>query len=286
MFKFVFVILHYLTIEDTKECVASIQKYCANNDYHIVIVDNASPNQSGIMFSNTYSQNKRIDVILNSENKGFANGNNVGFLYAKNILNADYIILLNNDTVLFQPEFCSKIVNCYKVADFAVLGPMILTADGKCCSNPINTHRLEEAEVKKRVKLVQRRLFFLKYHLEWLLNIYSKIQMMKKVKKEMRCYIPQENVRLHGSCLIFSRRYIDLFDGLDDRTFMYEEERFLQKRLQDHNLLSIYQPEIMIFHKEGSSTDAFNKNNRKKQYFYLSNDLASLKTLLSDLRQE
>lgn len=40
--KFSFVILHYNSIDDTYQCVESIEKHCQNIDYRIYIVDNAS----------------------------------------------------------------------------------------------------------------------------------------------------------------------------------------------------------------------------------------------------
>ena len=70
--------------------------------------------------------------------------------------------------------------------------------------------------------------------------------------------------------------------GLDDRTFMYEEERFLQKRLQDNNMESVYSPQLVIFHKEGSATNQSHIKNRKKMKFYITNELKSLKILLND----
>ena len=44
--KFVFVILHYYTIEDTKKCVESIFRNGEQQNIDIVIVDNASSNNN------------------------------------------------------------------------------------------------------------------------------------------------------------------------------------------------------------------------------------------------
>lgn len=282
MAKYVFVILHYLTIEDTQECVQSILDMCRGYDFHIIIVDNASPNKTGIRLNEIYSDDSHITVILNEENFGFAKGNNVGFIYAKKTLKADYIILINNDTLLVQKEFCQNIEDCYHATQFAVMGPMILSADGKFISNPINEKKLDKKEVEERIRFVKKRLFILRWHLNILIQIRDKIRNKNTGKNTKQYLTRKKNVRLHGACLIFSSVYSGKFDGLDDRTFMYEEERFLQKRLQDNRLLSVYDPKTLIFHKEGSSTGILQKSNRKKQFFYLSNDLESLNILLSD----
>lgn len=44
--------------------------------------------------------NKRMILIKNNDNYGFAGGNNVGIKFALDVLNPDYVLLLNNDTVV------------------------------------------------------------------------------------------------------------------------------------------------------------------------------------------
>ena len=48
MDKVCFVILHFLTIEDTLKCINSICENIRYKNYHIVVVDNGSPNGTGL----------------------------------------------------------------------------------------------------------------------------------------------------------------------------------------------------------------------------------------------
>lgn len=281
MSKYVFVILHYQTLDDTQECVDSIMKCCHNYDYSIIIVDNASPNQTGKVLLEMYDNVDNVIVLLNKENVGFAKGNNVGFKYAKKNLGAQFIILLNNDTVLFQEDFCKYIDKAYNYKPFAVMGPMIVTADGNCTSNPISMNLVTKEDVKKALHSIKKQEFALNYHLLIIKNIKNNI-LKKKTKHKFQGYRPIENIRLHGCCLIFSNKYIEKFDGIDDRTFMYEEERFLQKRLQENNMISLYNPELIIYHKEYASTSNVFNTKRSKMKFYFKNEIESLKILLKD----
>ena len=43
-----YVILHYQAIEETKKCIKAIEKN-TTSDYKVIIVDNASPNKSGMI---------------------------------------------------------------------------------------------------------------------------------------------------------------------------------------------------------------------------------------------
>ena len=83
--EFAFVILHYMTKQETIDCVASILEKTKAEPMKvsIVIVDNASANGTGRELQQLYQGAENIYVILNPENLGFAQGNNVGFEFAK-----------------------------------------------------------------------------------------------------------------------------------------------------------------------------------------------------------
>lgn len=287
---FTFVILHYYAIDETKKCVQSIMENCIDN-YNIVIIDNNSKDKSGHELKKIYSKFNNVYVIINSENLGFAKGNNVGFLFAKEKLNSDFIILCNNDTILLQKNFCELIIENYNKYNFAVLGPKILLPSDK--TNPVI---LEIADIKiLKKQLINYKINYV-VNLLYLSGIYTKLKKMlksilfshKTVSFEKNDINPDkqyENIVLHGCFLIFSKAYIDLFDGIDDRTFLYREEELLAIRLRKNNLINLYDPRIEIFHNEDSSTNAVTKTERRKQLFVQKNQIKSMKILISELME-
>ncbi len=284
--KIIFLILHYYVIEETQKCVDSIQKNMSNKEYEIVIVDNASANGTGKKLQEIYSDNKRIHVIINEENLGFARGNNVGFKFAKEQLNATFIVMLNNDTELLQSNFSNLIEDEYKKSKFAVLGPKIILKDKSI--NSICTKLPSAEEIRKRIRNTKIK-YVLKYmHLEKVIKIISYI--IKKLKKVEPTEEPnvnkrQKNIILHGCCLIFSPKYIEKFDGIDDKTFLYCEEELLFIRLIKNKMISIYNPNIKIYHAEDAATNAISKNNRNKELFVYRNLIKSYKILLEELKE-
>ena len=58
-YKYVFLILHYQSLDLTNKCIESITEKCADYDYHIVVVDNASPNNSGKALEEKYKNQQR-----------------------------------------------------------------------------------------------------------------------------------------------------------------------------------------------------------------------------------
>lgn len=284
-----FVILHYYTYEDTCKCVESIIEKIGIEKYRIIVVDNASKNDSFAKLQDRYNKNEKIILIHNERNLGFANGNNVGFKYVKNKFNAKFIALINNDTYLIQDNFFKLIESEYKYSKFDVLGPKILLPN-----NEVNSIQ------KKLISLSELNKIAFRYKLIYIFNllhigfIYDNVKyFIKKILKikEKSTYsqegidIRQENIVLHGAFLIFSKRYINMFDGLNDKTFMYMEEKILAATLKKYRMKSVYNPNIVIFHNEDSSTNAVNKNKRKKILFVYKNAIKSSKVLKDILKE-
>ena len=68
------------------------------------------------------SSDKKLILIKNDKNYGFAEGNNIGIRYALNTLNSKYILLLNNDTVV-EKHFLTEMVETGENNDkIAVIG--------------------------------------------------------------------------------------------------------------------------------------------------------------------
>lgn len=107
------IILHYGDIKDTVTCLDSITKIQKNgNDIKIILVDNGSkfkdhPDSIGTKLKAT---TKNLILITNKINLGFAGGINIGIKEALKDKDADYILILNNDTIL-PKNFLEKILN-------------------------------------------------------------------------------------------------------------------------------------------------------------------------------
>jgi len=89
------VVLNWNGKEDTLNCLNSLSSVVYPN-YRILVVDNFSTDGSIQFFEELYPN---IDIIQNPKNLGFAEGNNVGIRRALED-GADYVLLLNNDTVV------------------------------------------------------------------------------------------------------------------------------------------------------------------------------------------
>lgn len=250
------VILHYNTIKDTEKCISSILNIAnKSNNYEvkIIIVDNNSKNNTGKILKEEYENKENIYCIINSENLGFSAGNNIGFKYAKHNLKSDFIVLFNNDTYIINDNFFDEIIESYEKKQWAVMGPKIQLKDGTY--NPINLREITPKRVEDDILYYKKMIKF--YHMHFY-NIYAFARNIKNriVKNIKPSDVNKEyyNILLHGCCWIFSNKYIQLFDGLDEKTFMYAEEELLLLKLKKNKLINYYNPKILIGHSEYSST--------------------------------
>lgn len=274
--RIAYIILHYMAGKDTVECVESILTATRNSIHEtlVIIVDNGSTNNSLDDIKNLYSSNENIKILHSEKNLGFAKGNNIGFSYAKKKYRANFIIQLNNDTIIDQSNFNEIVIEKYYSTNYAVLGPDIITADG-FHQNPLQEHKwtkrtLRIARLKKRIRII-----FFYFHLNSIVKMLQKqkVQIYRKEKIEHDV----KNTMLHGACLIFSPKYIDRFEGLDPRTFLYMEEDILKLYMDHYGMLMVYSGELVVYHKEDVSTNQANMDERVRLIWSDKNIIASSK---------
>jgi len=105
--KIVISILSYNGEQHLLNCLQSISNIdYSKNAYDVIILDNASSDSSIQIIKNNYPEYRLIESKVNT---GFAGGNNIVWQIARN-LKADYLLLLNQDTIV-EPDFLSKLVS-------------------------------------------------------------------------------------------------------------------------------------------------------------------------------
>lgn len=105
-------------------CVRSVlELYEYDANCHIVVVDNASTDQSVRMIREEFGD--RIILLQSDKNVGFAAGNNIGIRYAIEH-GAEYICLLNNDTELTCDAVRPCIEHLHKNPQLSFVGPAVV----------------------------------------------------------------------------------------------------------------------------------------------------------------
>lgn len=279
MTKFAYIVLHYKNINDTIECLQSIKdKYKSP----IIVVDNATLMDNDIKKIKIYTD----DIILLDENKGFAKANNIGCKYAIEKYHPDYLVVINNDIIITDTSFESKVESCYAKTKFDMLGPKINTNNGDSV-NPFNAYKTLE-EVEEAIHRTERNISIFKSKFKRsVFSIYHKIKYsLIKEKHLENGKKALSNVPLHGCALIFSKKYYEKYEYIFyNETFLYHEEEFLFYRVNRDKLISYYDPSIECFHKEGSSLNfTYNKRVYEREIFRNQEILKSLNLLYDAMK--
>ena len=118
------ILLNWNGREDTTACVESCLKLRYPN-FRILLVDNGSTDGSEALLRERFPE---LDVIQTGSNLGFAGGNNVGIRYALE-KGADYVWLLNNDTVVDREALGELVRVAEADAGIGVVGSKIYYYD-------------------------------------------------------------------------------------------------------------------------------------------------------------
>ena len=130
MTKVSVVILNWNQPDITLECLDSVTKLRVKDyELNLLIVDNGSTDNSVKIFEKLKIVNWKLEIISNGKNKGFAGGNNVGIKYALE-KGADYILILNNDTIVDLQLVDRFIDTADKYPEVGMLSPKIYFANG------------------------------------------------------------------------------------------------------------------------------------------------------------
>lgn len=217
------IILNWNLKHDTAECIDSALKMDFPN-YRIAVVDNNSTDGSPEFLKAKFPN---INVIVNSENMGYAAGSNVGIRYALQ-READYILLLNNDTIVDQ-RLLSQLVEAGETDPKAgILGPMILYYDQR--------DRIWHMGARRRGPMP------------------VPLKEGSGARDSGQYVSPLELDMVSGCCMLVKRAVFERLGFLDPGYFMYYEDADFCQRAQEEGYRVLCVPTAKIWHKVSRST--------------------------------
>jgi len=265
------IILNWNGWEDTIECLESLFQINYPN-FDVILVDNASeddslekirdycsghlPVESSFFnynphnkpitvyeYNETFKKDKRplktenskkhITLIKNGENRGFPGGNNVGIKFALEFFDPDYILLLNNDTVVDE-NFLGELIKKGDSRDaVGILGPKIYFYD--------EPQTIWSAGCK----------------ISWKLSRGIQIGTNELDKGQYNEIKEVEYVS--GSAFLIKCEVIEKIGLMDEKYFLYFEESDWTLRANQEGFKSLYIPTSHIWHKVSRSGGGISK---------------------------
>jgi GT2 family glycosyltransferase len=113
------VMLTYNNLKITQLCLDSLFQKNAGMDFELIVVDNASKDETPQFLSQFAEQHPGVQVVLNDINTGFPAGNNQGAALAA----GEYLVFLNNDVVVTE-NWLSGLVHYLDNPEVGMVGPV------------------------------------------------------------------------------------------------------------------------------------------------------------------
>lgn len=247
------IILNYKNYTETEECVKSVLKQEYSN-YHILIVDNGSDNESYGYLKKIYQKETKVSLIKARKNYGFAKGNNIGIHYIKEKYNSEYVLLLNSDVLLVDPYYIQKMIDS-DGTNIGVIGSKIMQCGER--------KRTVLKKIYRYVSFPGTMIYYGRL-IAKCRNAYILLDMIDNILKKCKGdYI------LQGCVLLLTPQYFQYYKGLDARTFLYCEEELLFLRCRRVGLKEKMVENLTILHKGKQSSLELYDNCGKQFFKYL-----------------
>jgi len=215
------VVLNWNGIGDTLECLESIHRL-EYPDFGVIVVDNGSRDGSAAILRRAYPQ---IALIENRRNLGYSAGNNQGMRRAWED-GADYVWLLNNDTVV-EPDSLGKLVEeAERSPETGLISPVV--------------HHYEDRE----------RVQFMGSYFDYATHELVSVRRWSELDDEW----VQRHLVLWGTALLIRKSVVDAIGYLSEEYFAYHEDCDYSLRALRSNFRTAVRRDSRVFHKDSRST--------------------------------
>ncbi|MBD5522994.1 MAG: glycosyltransferase family 2 protein [Lachnospiraceae bacterium] len=224
--KIAIILVNYNGRQYNTACIESLLKQQNICEIKIIVVDNASQDDSMQIIQKRYEADDRIETIYLDDNYGFSYANNVGIRRAIE-WNTDYVLLLNNDTEA-EEDLLSQLMACSKRHPDSMIVPKIYYSDRR---NVIWSAGGAMSPLIRKV-----------HHIG--LDQEDKGQFDREQMVEFAT----------GCCLLIPILVIIRAGFLDERFFLYYEDTEYSFRLRKMGISLYYCPKARLYHKVGASS--------------------------------
>ena len=222
--KLTVVIVNYNVRLLLEACLKSVQKAMTGIEGEIIVVDNHSSDGSVDYLEPLFPD---VHFIANKENMGFARANNLAIRQSQ----ADYVLLLNPDTVVYENTLRESVAFMDSHPEAGGVGVRMLTREGEPAPESRRAVPTPWIAFKKMIGFSRK--YYMSY-LPW--------------------DQPGQIEVISGAYCMLRHKALDQVGLLDEDFFMYGEDIDLSYRLLKGGWQNWYLP-LDIIHYKGESTE-------------------------------
>lgn len=219
-------IVNWNTRQLLKDCLESIYADPQSPAWEVIVVDNASADDSVAMVGACFPQ---AELIASPDNRGFAGGNNLAMERAR----GRYLLLLNSDTRVESGALVGLVDFMETHPEAGAVGPRLVHADGAL---QLSCGRLPDLTSELVNKLLLHKLL-----------PYFKLGRWDHAEIRAVGWVT-------GACLLVRREVAQQVGRLDTGIFMFYEDLEWCMRIRKAGWKIFYYPFSQVLHLGGQST--------------------------------
>ncbi len=237
MKKISIVIVNWNGKNDTLACLSSLKKLKQDNfSVSIIVVDNGSTDNSVQSIKDLFLE---VQMLANSKNLGFSEGNNKGIRIALQD-GADFIWILNNDTEV-DPSALSHLYTVCKKERVGIAGSKIYFSPGR----EFHTERYGRGD---RGKVI----WYAGGLIDWD-NMYGSHRGVDEVDQG-QFDTNEETPFVTGCSMLVKREVFEAIGLFDDKLFAYLEDLDFCLRAEKAGYQLLYASRSIVWHKNAGSS--------------------------------
>ena len=223
-------IVTYQSEDEILDCIKSIYQNVNKIIFEIIIIDNASTDNTIRTIKDNFPE---ITIIENEQNKGFSFANNLGAKSAK----GEFLFFLNPDSLIVENTI-EKLVSIYNMDEkIGIIGPEIKNINGS-----IQPPALKIPSI--------------------LITLFEAFGLYLFLPKTIFGYRGRSDIDVDldvgwvtGACFIIKKQDYDFLKGFDDNYFLYLEDADLCIRMNNYlGKKIIYTPQTNVIHFKAKSS--------------------------------
>lgn len=215
-------------------CVAQVM----NQAGEVIVVDNASSDNSLDDLESVFSNDARLKVVRNNLNLGFAAACNIGARMA----NGRYFLFLNPDSLLHSHTVDKLVANLANNPDVGITGGLLLYPDGT------------EQGGGRRAVPTPWRSFVRAFGLCRFADRWPKLFFDFHLHKQPLPKEPVEVEAVSGACVMIKRDVFEQIGCWDDNYFLHCEDLDLCMRVRRQGWKVLFVPDAPVIHYHGGSS--------------------------------
>ena len=224
---------------------------------YVVVINSSTEEEAGKLVT-FGKENEHVYVYNPGKNLGYMNGLLYGYRgYREQTgLLPKYVIMSNTDIAFQDKEFATKLANKNYDSNVASIGPSVLVSELNSYDNPVSDDRYTLKQINKLIRIFSTPI---------IRELYVTASFIKPKFIKRKKDLNSRNVyEIHGCFFVLTGKYAEYLKDQKFGVLLYTEETFVAENAYRNKLITYYDADLEIVHKEHSTTSKLKPTRRAK----------------------